>query len=112
MPYIVPLARRAAPLPTRALAARSFFYILFSSVAMAVAVVAITQIGTFSDGLSSLVCDTEQIRVQTATFVDNIAAPLQWIRGNVTTVVVGVEKDLAEIDKDRLFEKVQKEWRI
>ena len=75
---------------------------------MAVGVMAITQIGTFSDGLSSLVCDTEQIRVQTASFVDNIAAPLQWIRGNVTTVVVGVEKDLAEIDKDRLFEKVKK----
>ena len=75
---------------------------------MAVAVVAITQIGTFSDGLSSLVCDTEQIRVQTATFVDNIAAPLQWIRGNVTTVVVGVEKDMAEIDKDRLFKRYRK----
>lgn len=72
------------------------FYLLFFLCAGGCATVAITQIGSFSEGLTSLVCDTDRIRVQTSAFMDNLATPMQAIAGNASTVINDVDAALAE----------------
>ena len=69
-------------------------YMIFGLAAVAVSTVAIAQVGAFSNGLTSLVCDTDRIRVEASAYMDGIYQPMASVSNNATAIINDVDASM------------------
>ena len=69
-------------------------YMIFGLAAVAVSTVAIAQVGAFSNGLTSLVCDTDRIRVEASAYMDGIYQPMASVSNNATAIISDVDASM------------------
>ena len=69
-------------------------YMIFGLAAVAVSSVAIAQVGAFSNGLTSLVCDTDRIRVEASAYMDGIYQPMASVSNNATAIIRDVDASM------------------